>query len=173
MIPYSITFNNEHTIYETAVKCVVNEDEFNLTYNPSLLQDKTNLESELLSFATGSEFSPYSTGVGLYDNDGNLLAIGKFAKPVPMTKKSDMNIILKFDSAHQSVNNFVDLSFNGRTNKPDPTKSRNPYRGSDKPDNERRREIIRRASEDCIKKAVEVVSTLVNPVKVSNSSVSC
>ena len=173
MIPYSISFKNEHTIHETAVKCVINEDEFNLTYNPTLLQDKTNLESELLSFATGSDFSPYSTGVGLYDNDGNLLAIGKFAKPVPMSKKSDMNIILKFDSAHQSVNNYVDLSFNGRTNSKNPTKSTDTFSGTGKPDIENRREAIRRAAEACIKKAAEVVSTLVNPVKVSNSSVSC
>ncbi len=173
MIPYTISFNNEHTIHETAVKCLVNEDEFNLTYNPSLLQDKTNLESEILSFATGSDFSPYSTGVGLYDDDGNLLAVGKFAKPIPMTKKSDMNIILKFDSANQSVNNYVDLSFNGRTNSPTPTRSRDPFKGSGPPDTERRRERIRRAAEDCVKKAVVPTSTLVNPVKVSNSSVSC
>ena len=62
MIPYTISFKNEHTIQETSVQCTVHEDEFNMSYNPSLLTDKLNHSSSLVDFATGSEFTPYSTG---------------------------------------------------------------------------------------------------------------
>ena len=49
------------------------------------------------NFATGSDFSPYITSIGLYDSNNELLAIGKLAKPIKNDKELDMNFIIRFD----------------------------------------------------------------------------
>ena len=48
-------------------------------------------------FATGSYFSPYVTTVGLYNNDKELLAVGKLAQPLPLSSTTDTNIIINLD----------------------------------------------------------------------------
>jgi hypothetical protein len=48
-------------------------------------------------FATGSYFTPYATTVGLYDNDKNLLAVGKLSRPTPISKFVDTSIIVNYD----------------------------------------------------------------------------
>ena len=48
-------------------------------------------------FATGSYFTPYATTVGLYDNDKNLLAVGKLSRPTPISKFVDTTIIVNYD----------------------------------------------------------------------------
>ena len=50
------------------------------------------------NFATGSYFSPYITTVGLYDNDQNLLAIGKLSSPTKVPMNADLEIQVSFDS---------------------------------------------------------------------------
>ena len=49
-------------------------------------------------FATGTYFSPYITTVGLYDNDQNLLAIGKLSSPTKVPMNADLEIQVAFDS---------------------------------------------------------------------------
>jgi len=49
------------------------------------------------SFATGSDFSPYISVIGLYNSNSELLAIGKLAKPIRNDKELDMNFIVRFD----------------------------------------------------------------------------
>jgi len=49
------------------------------------------------NFATGSDFSPYISVIGLYDSNNELLAIGKLAKPIRNDKELDMNFIVRFD----------------------------------------------------------------------------
>ena len=44
---FNINFRNEHTVYENFVKCTVEESEYNLSYNPTLLSDRTNVSSSL------------------------------------------------------------------------------------------------------------------------------
>jgi len=47
---------------------------------------------------TGSDFSTYVTGIGLYDDFNNLLAIGKLAKPVKNDKEMAMSFVIRFDT---------------------------------------------------------------------------
>lgn len=95
MTPFSLSFKNEHRVYEKTIKCTVKNSEFNYSYNPTLLEPGS--EGNLKSFVTGSNFSPYVTSIGLYDNYQNLLAVARFGQPIPMSAAVDYNFLIKFD----------------------------------------------------------------------------
>jgi hypothetical protein len=94
---FKLTFQNEHTIYENEVRCVVRESEYNLTYNPSLVTGSYS-NGELLPFSTGSAFNPYVTTIGLYNDENELLAVAKLAKPIMVSQNTDMTFIVKYDT---------------------------------------------------------------------------
>jgi len=48
-------------------------------------------------FVTGSNFAPYITTIGLYDDNNDLLAVGRLAKPIKNDKELDISFILRFD----------------------------------------------------------------------------
>ena len=118
-----IKFQNSHVVYENFVKCTIKDYEFNLSYNPSLLSGSQaallpysssdsgsifwNISGSrnfgiLKDFATGSisgsEFSPYVTTVGLYNDAQDLLAIAKMAAPMPISDNTDMTFLVKWDT---------------------------------------------------------------------------
>jgi len=95
--PFKLSFKNEHIVYENEVRCIVRESEYNLSYNPSLV-DGTYISGSLRSFATGSNFYPYATAVGLYNDDNELLAVAKFGKPIMMSPDTDMTFVVKYDT---------------------------------------------------------------------------
>ena len=88
----TMSFDSTYTIYETQYKCTIRENEFNLSYNPTLLSGST-----LYDYATGSFFSPYITTVGLYNENQDLLAVAKLSKPLPGSPTTDTNIIINID----------------------------------------------------------------------------
>ena len=100
---FSLSFKNNHTIYENEVRCLIQNTEFNLSYNPSLVSG-SYLSGSLRNFATGSVlpsgsyFTPYATGIGLYNDDGDLLAVAKFGKPILMSPYTDMTFVVKYDT---------------------------------------------------------------------------
>jgi len=106
---FSIAFQNEMIIYEQNVICHVKDNEFNLSYNPTLLQDNLFSGSgfmtqslstplpEVKYFATASYFEPYVTTIGLYNEQNDLLAVAKFAQPIPISQNTDMTFIVKYD----------------------------------------------------------------------------
>jgi len=89
------SFNSSLTLYETQYKCTIAENEFNITLNPSILLEST--EDVLSSFVTGSYFAPYVSTVGLYDDNQNLLAIGKLSQPLPTSATTDTTILINID----------------------------------------------------------------------------
>lgn len=89
------SFSSSYTIYESQYKCSIKENEFNFSLNPSLI--KNNMTGSLYEFATGSYFSPYITTVGLYNDQKELLAIGKFAQPVQVSPTTDTHILINID----------------------------------------------------------------------------
>jgi hypothetical protein len=100
----TVGFSSSVTLYEHQYKCVVRENEFGYSLNPSLLSGSQS-EAPLLGtnyvykdFATGSYFSPYITTVGLYDNDQNLLAVGKLSVPTKVPMNADLEIQVAFDT---------------------------------------------------------------------------
>jgi hypothetical protein len=100
---FNLSFKNNHTVYENEVRCLIQYTEFNLSYNPSLVSG-SYLSGLLRNFATGSilpsgsYFTPYATGIGLYNDDGDLLAVAKFGKPILMSPYTDMTFVVKYDT---------------------------------------------------------------------------
>lgn len=90
----TMSFSSSYEIFETQYKCTIGSDEFNYSNNPTLLSGS---QGELYDFATGSYFSPYVTTVGLYDNNYNLVAIGKLAQPLPTSRTTDTTILINID----------------------------------------------------------------------------
>jgi hypothetical protein len=91
----TISFKSSYSIYETQYKCTIRENEFNFSQNPTLLSGSSN--DTIYGFATGSYFSPYVTTVGLYDDQQNLIAVGKLAQPLPSSRTTDMTIYVNLD----------------------------------------------------------------------------
>ena len=88
------SFSSSYTIYEAQYKCTIRENEFNATLNPSA---QLSGSGQLANNVTGSYFAPYVSTVGLYDENQNLLAIGKLAQPLPTTATTDTTILVNID----------------------------------------------------------------------------
>lgn len=89
------SFSSSYSIYETQYKCTIRENEFNFSQNPTLLSGSS--DDTLYDFATGSYFAPYITTIGLYDEQQNLIAVGKLAQPLPSSRTTDMTIYVNID----------------------------------------------------------------------------
>ena len=96
---------SSYTIYETQYKCTIRSSEFNYSLNPSLLSASIRGQNKILEsgssqyvdFATGSDFSPYVTTVGLYNNDNELMAVAKLAQPLETSQTTDTTILINLD----------------------------------------------------------------------------
>ena len=53
--------------------------------------------SDLLPFVTGSDFRPYITSIGLYNDNGELLAIGKLGSPLKKRQDVDVTVDVRLD----------------------------------------------------------------------------
>jgi hypothetical protein len=95
---FKLSFTNEHTVYENYITAHVNENEFNTTYNPSLRVTSSDAYSQIQNFATGSDFQPYATTLGLYNDNNELLMVAKFGQPVPISLETDMTFLIRYDS---------------------------------------------------------------------------
>ena len=89
------SFSSSFAIYETQYKATISEFEYNFSLNPSIISGST--DGTIYDFATGSYFSPYVTTVGLYDDDQNLLAVGKLSQPLPISRTTDTTIFINID----------------------------------------------------------------------------
>tara|TARA_B100001175_G_C19502998_1_gene639238 strand:- start:577 stop:2784 length:2208 start_codon:yes stop_codon:yes gene_type:complete len=95
---YTINLTNIHPIYENEYMCTINSDEYNFTHNISTRKNKSDQKPDLANFATGSQFKPYVTTVGLYNEANELLVIGKLGQPVRMSEESDTTFALRWDT---------------------------------------------------------------------------
>jgi hypothetical protein len=119
----NISFKNKYTVYEKTIKCTIKDYEYNTSTNPTLRSgsdqylyltgsewiESTSLPSSytgsyyynpnstLKSFATSSDFTPYVSTIGLYNDSNQLLAVAKLAQPLPLSTKTDTTFIIKFD----------------------------------------------------------------------------
>lgn len=89
------SFSSSFTLFETQYKCTVDTSEFNFSLNPSLISGST--EGTVYDFVTGSYFNPYITTVGLYNENQDLIAVGKLAKPLPTNNTTDLTILINLD----------------------------------------------------------------------------
>jgi hypothetical protein len=109
----NLYFESSHPIYTYNAHCKLKDSEFNFTFNPSALSSSykegyynggdlytSSLKSSngiLNNNITGSEFNPYITTVGLYNDANELIAVGKLGQPVPKSKDTDMTFTVKID----------------------------------------------------------------------------
>jgi len=91
-----VDFSSSIRIYENQYKCVINENEFQFSLNPTLLSG--SLDDVYYNFVTGSTFTPYITTVGLYNENNELLVVGKLSSATPIAQQTDTTIIVNFDT---------------------------------------------------------------------------
>ena len=119
-IPFSLGLTSETTIYQNEVKCRVLENDFNYSQNPTVFKNVTPVtasaatpyyapyggvsawgvitDGTMADNVTGSSFHPYATTVGLYNDAGQLLVVGKLGTPYPIPSNTDITFIVKWDS---------------------------------------------------------------------------
>jgi hypothetical protein len=102
------SFQSSRLIYETQYKCTIRENEFNYTLNPSaisgsnftnplLRSSSLNRSGQVYDFITGSNWAPYVTTVGLYNENQELLAVAKLSQPLPTSRTTDTSILINID----------------------------------------------------------------------------
>lgn len=113
---WTVTYRGVHTVYENEVLVRVPGDQFNYTYNPTATyrpgtgaddndcntnlagaQSKNEPGDLYLDMFVSGTVGPYITTIGLYNDQAQLLAIGKMAMPVYKTPDIDMNFIIRWD----------------------------------------------------------------------------
>lgn len=93
---YTVSFIAENTLYQNEVRCLINENDFNYTQNPSAI--KLGTSGSYIDAITGSDFHPYATTVGLYNDQDELLVVAKLSRPYPVPPNTDMTFVIKWDS---------------------------------------------------------------------------
>ena len=94
----SIEFKATHPIYENEYQCTIDESEFNYTNNITARKIKSELCPDVADFATGSNFKPYITQLGLYNEENELLVVGKLGQPVKTSNETDTTFVLRWDT---------------------------------------------------------------------------
>ena len=95
---YTFTFKGTHTIYEHEVLCEVREGEFNGTANPTVRVNNDLELSEQQTFVTHSEFSPYITSIGLYNDKHQLVAVGKMSRAIKNSPDLPITFLVRIDT---------------------------------------------------------------------------
>lgn len=86
------------TIYENEVTCTVPPGSFNFSNNPTAhTYDPIKDEYKLAGFASASEFKPFITRIGLYDDYNQLLVVGTINQPIQLPQNVDTTFILRYD----------------------------------------------------------------------------
>jgi len=94
----NINSRGSHTIWETEISCTVSPGDFGMSSNPTLQQYNPDTNQyEYKPFVTGSHFKPYVTSIGLYDDYGRLLVIGKLNTPIQTPNNMDTTFIVRYD----------------------------------------------------------------------------
>jgi len=94
----TLQFQGSHQIYEHEYQCTVEEHEFNNTTNISARKIGSINEEEMATFQTSSAFKPYVTTIGLYNENNELLVVGKMAQPIRTSNETDTTIVLRWDT---------------------------------------------------------------------------
>ena len=93
-----LEFKGSHYIYENEYQCTVESHEYNYTHNITTRKIQTDQHADLANFATGSLWNPYVTTVGLYNEDNELLVVGKLGQPIRMSDETDTTFIIRWDA---------------------------------------------------------------------------
>jgi hypothetical protein len=92
--PFTASYKSTVTIHELGVTAKLDQGDFNMSTNVTLTKDDNQTYR---GFVSGSDFSPYITSIGLYNAEGQLLAIGKLAQPIKKRNDVDVNFLIRID----------------------------------------------------------------------------
>ena len=94
----TLQFQGTHLIYEHEFQCTAQEHEFNGTTNISARKYKSHTNHQLANFTTSSLFKPHVTTIGLYDDNMELLVVGKLGSPIRMSDETDTTFVVRWDT---------------------------------------------------------------------------
>jgi hypothetical protein len=94
---WTTEYKSTKKLYETSVLCEIGSSEFNMSTNPTLRKNNDEREQFFKPFVTGSDFAPYFTTIGLYNKEGDLLAVGKLASAIQNRTDVDITVKVRFD----------------------------------------------------------------------------
>jgi len=94
----TLSYKNTHLITENEYQCTMNENEFEFTSNISARKIPFSQDTDIANFATGSNFKPYITTIGLHDDNGELLVVGKLSQPVRASSETNTTFIIRYDT---------------------------------------------------------------------------
>ena len=101
----TLQFQGSHQIYENEYQCTIAEYEYNNTTNISARKIGSSTEEEMAGFQSSSiyegarsHFKPYVTTIGLYNENNELLVIGKLASPIRMSDETDTTFVVRWDT---------------------------------------------------------------------------
>ena len=92
--PFTASYRSTVTLNELSVVARLDSGDFNMSTNITLTQDD---DTTYYSFASSDDFAPYITTIGLYNDAGQLLAIGKLANSIRKRNDVDMNFLIRLD----------------------------------------------------------------------------
>ena len=94
---YQVDYRSTKVVEEVVALCEIGKEEFLVTTNPSARYSTSESEVQLAEFTTSSVFYPYVTTIGLYNDNGELLATAKLGSPLKRRSDVDVTIQIKFD----------------------------------------------------------------------------
>ena len=108
-----MTWQSSQPIFTYNYHCRLRDFEFNMTQNPTSTSSSLGVtydnegsifsttgsiyKGDVRNNITGSEFRPYITTIGLYNDSDELIAVGKVGQPIPKSLSTDMTINIKLD----------------------------------------------------------------------------
>jgi hypothetical protein len=90
-----VTFQNVTAINSTIINVNADASSFNLSSNPTFTDENGQIIMSLVD-ETARPFTMI-TGVGLYDANNNLLAVGKLSRPIEKNAEKAVNLRLRID----------------------------------------------------------------------------
>lgn len=123
---YELTFKGTNTLQTLTMFCHADKNEFNWSNNPTFpdrdyvsgstyqlmvveqtgsniykekeyLPVKNTISSSFDNYSSSYSDQTFISKINIYDNDGNIIAVGKLAKPVTKTNSTDYTFKLKID----------------------------------------------------------------------------
>ena len=91
---YILRFDSTDTIYVQEYIVNVMSADLNGTNNPTATSGSSGRK---INSITRSEWSPFITTVGLYDEDNELVSVGKISQPVQTIDWGQLNFKIRFD----------------------------------------------------------------------------
>ena len=91
-------FSNITELHTFNARLLIHFDTFTRQFPLSTRITKTDQHPTLANFATGSLWKPYVTTVGLYNENNELLVVGKLGQPLRASDETDTTIVLRWDT---------------------------------------------------------------------------